>query len=122
MRLRVVSNFYTPTLGVFLIFLISIIWLVGVAYAEPANQTIREGLSGTQIDSITKTPINGIYEVKAGNNIFYSNNSGRYLLFGHLYDASTQTDLTTNSDDSPSVASTQTPSNISWSSLPHDAA
>lgn len=101
--------------------LFAVMSILSVAHAsEPSGQTIREGLGGTQIDSISPTPIQGIYQVKAGQNIFYSNNTGRYLFFGHLYDTATQTDLTTNAQGLPSdgTPQSQSASIIPWTSLP----
>lgn len=86
--------------------------------AEPAHQTIRQGLAGTQIDSITATPIQGVYAVKAGDNLFYSDSTGRYLLFGHLYDTATQTDLTTDTKGLPNSAAGDSSAVIAWKTLP----
>lgn len=48
----------------------------------------------TPITSVKQTPIKGVFEVVMGKNIGYTDLSGRYFLFGHLFDMSTQTDLT----------------------------
>ena len=61
---------------------------------------------GPQIDEITKTPIAGLYELRVGADIIYSDEQGNYLIYpsrevgdgrlpdGHLLDTRTKTDLT----------------------------
>jgi len=48
----------------------------------------------TQIRSVSRSEIKGVYEVVMGRNVAYTDKSGRYLLFGHLYDMEKQKDLT----------------------------
>ena len=102
--------------------LVAIGFSLSAQAAEPTDQTIRQGLAGTQIDSITATPIQGVYAVKAGDNLFYSDRTGRYLLFGHLYDTATQTDLTTDGHGLPNSDTGEDASVIPWQSLPLDSA
>jgi len=47
-----------------------------------------------KIDEVTKTPIPGIYELRIGTDILYSDETGAYLLEGAMLDTKTQTDLT----------------------------
>ncbi|WP_418319271.1 DsbC family protein [Piscinibacter sakaiensis] len=47
-----------------------------------------------KIDEVSKTPIPGLYEVRVGNNIFYSDEQGNYLIEGVLVDTKTRTNLT----------------------------
>ncbi len=61
---------------------------------------------GPQIDEITKTPIAGLYELRVGGDIVYSDDQANYLIYpsrdvgdgrlpdGHLLDARNKTDLT----------------------------
>jgi thiol:disulfide interchange protein DsbC len=61
---------------------------------------------GPPIDEITKTPIAGLFELRVGADIIYSDDQGNYLIYpsrefgsgrlpdGHLLDARTRTDLT----------------------------
>jgi thiol:disulfide interchange protein DsbC len=61
---------------------------------------------GPQIDEITKTPIAGLYELRVGGDIIYSDDQANYLIYpsrdvtdgrlpdGHLLDTRTKTDLT----------------------------
>jgi thiol:disulfide interchange protein DsbC len=53
------------------------------------------------VEEITKTPIPGLYELRVGSEIFYSDEKGDYLIFpsetgneGHIIDTKTKTDLT----------------------------
>lgn len=48
----------------------------------------------TQFREVAATPSAGIYEVVMGNKVAYTDVTGRYFLFGHLFDMVTQQDLT----------------------------
>ncbi len=48
----------------------------------------------TRFGEVTPTPWPGLYEVPMGANLAYVDQSGRYFLFGHLYDMQQQQDLT----------------------------
>ncbi len=48
----------------------------------------------TSIDEVRASQISGIYEVVMGKNIAYTDDSGRYFLFGHLFDMQEQVDVT----------------------------
>lgn len=48
----------------------------------------------TVFKEIRKSQLEGLYEVVMGSNIAYTDASGRYFLFGHLYDMQQQVDLT----------------------------
>lgn len=47
-----------------------------------------------KIDEISKTPIPGIYEVRLGTDILYSDENGNHLFQGALIETKTRTDLT----------------------------
>jgi thiol:disulfide interchange protein DsbC len=47
-----------------------------------------------KIDEISKTPIPGVYEVRIGSEILYSDEQGNYLIQGNLIETKTGTDLT----------------------------
>jgi thiol:disulfide interchange protein DsbC len=47
----------------------------------------------TKISHIASTELPGIYEVVMGPNIAYVEESGRYFVFGHLFDMRTQKDM-----------------------------
>lgn len=48
----------------------------------------------TTFKEVRKSPVAGIYEVVMGQNIAYTDESGRYFIFGHLFDMKEQVDLT----------------------------
>lgn len=47
-----------------------------------------------KIDEITKTPIPGLYEVRLGSEILYTDETGNHLVQGSIIDTRTKTDLT----------------------------
>lgn len=47
-----------------------------------------------KIDEISKTPIPGLFEVRIGSEILYTDEQGNYLIQGNLIDTKTRTDLT----------------------------
>ena len=47
-----------------------------------------------KIDEISKTPVPGLYEVRIGTEIVYTDEQGNYLIQGSLIDTKTRTDLT----------------------------
>ena len=57
-------------------------------------QTLKQKYSNTTFKSISATQIPGVYEVIMGKNVAYVDETGRYFLFGRLFDMQTQTDLT----------------------------
>ncbi len=76
-------------------------WLLGAACgpvaAEEAaiRKNLAERLPGfPKIDEITKTAIPGIYEVRFGSEVVYTDEHGDHLFQGNLIDTQTRTDLT----------------------------
>lgn len=47
-----------------------------------------------KIDEVIKTPIPGLYEVRIGNQVIYSDELGNYVIQGNLIETRTRTDLT----------------------------
>jgi thiol:disulfide interchange protein DsbC len=76
--------------------------------ADPALIAVIHKLKAlypaTQIKEVSGTPLPGIYQVLMGRNVAFVDESGRYFLFGHLYDMKDQRDLTM--DSSATVAKT----------------
>lgn len=66
----------------------------------------------TQFNSVAKSEIAGLYEVTMGRNVAYTDTNARYFLFGHLFDMSSQVDLT--AQRRPSVGSLNKPDQMSW--------
>ena len=80
-------------------------WLAALALAllpllaSAQDATIRKALMDrvpglTQIDEISKTPMPGLYEVRIGSNVLYSDARGDYLIDGSLLDTRNRRDLT----------------------------
>lgn len=48
----------------------------------------------TTFSEISETPMNGVYELVTGKNIFYTDKEGSYLIMGSMYDMANSRDLT----------------------------
>jgi len=46
------------------------------------------------IDEVSKTPMPGLYEVRFGTDVIYTDETGQYLIEGHLIDTKTRANLT----------------------------
>lgn len=78
------------------------------------EQAVHQALPSTKIDAIAPSPIPGLVEVVAGQNILYVDTSGRWLVVGHLYDLKTARDVTAERKAQLS--------RLDWQELPLDAA
>ena len=63
------------------------------------ESTIRKNLGERipalkQIDEISKTPMNGLYEVRVGNELLYTDAEGNFLIQGSLLDTRARRNLT----------------------------
>lgn len=72
-------------------------WLAGTAQAQEA--AIRKNLGERlpqlpKIDEVRKTPMPGLFEVRLGTDLFYTDAEGNFLIQGHLVDTRLQRDLT----------------------------
>ena len=62
---------------------------------EKLKKTLTQRLGdGTQIETIIMTPYNGLYEVKVGNEIIYSDAEGKFVFIGRILDTETSKDIT----------------------------
>ena len=71
--------------------------LAGAVWADEAS--IRKNLAERlpnfpAIDEVTKTAIPGIYELRVGNDILYTDENGHHVLQGHLIDTKSRVNLT----------------------------
>jgi thiol:disulfide interchange protein DsbC len=70
------------------------------AAAVPAQEAqIRKNLAERlpnfpKIDEVTKTPIPGLYEVRIGNDVIYTDEQGHYIVQGQIIDTRTRSNLT----------------------------
>lgn len=78
--------------------LLCVLLLAGqAAWAQEAviRKNLAERLPNLpKIDEISKTPVPGLYEVRIGQDIMYSDEQGNHLIQGNLIDTRTRTDLT----------------------------
>ncbi len=80
------------------------------ATTDDVRAALARQYPATPIDEIRATPLAGLFQIRAGRNVFYTDAQARYVLFGHLFDLHTQTDLTAQSQ--PAAA------RIAWDALP----
>jgi thiol:disulfide interchange protein DsbC len=83
--------------------MIRALWAMGLlllaAAAVADEAAIRKNLAERlpnfpPIDEVSKTPIPGLYELRIGTEIFYSDEQGQYVLQGSLIDTKTRSNLT----------------------------
>ncbi|MDQ6979016.1 MAG: DsbC family protein [Mariprofundaceae bacterium] len=87
------------------------------AAAAPAevDKSIRQANTDLPINTIETTQIPSLYELRVGNEVFYTNKTGRYIIAGgHIFDTVTKKDLT---KDRLEVIN-----KINWNDLPLDKA
>jgi thiol:disulfide interchange protein DsbC len=75
--------------------------IFGVGYAAQADQTtdkikstLQSRLGDADIKSVQKSPVPGLYEVNLGQQIFYTDATGNYLVMGDMVDTRTRQNLT----------------------------
>ena len=71
--------------------------LAGMARADEA--TIRKNLADRmpqlpKIDEVSKAPMPGLWELRIGTDILYTDETGTYVIEGNIFDTRTRTDLT----------------------------
>lgn len=79
----------------------------GHAVAEtrqsPAAMALQRRLvtdyPNTKFTSVSESQVSGVYEVVMGTNVVYMDESGRYWIFGNVFDTKTQKDLTAQRKD-----------------------
>ena len=75
----------------------ALLFAAGAAVANEAviRKNLAERLpSFPKVDEISKTPIPGLFELRIGTEIFYSDEQGNHLIQGSLFDTATRTNLT----------------------------
>lgn len=68
--------------------------LGGSSTADQVQVVLKDRLPKTPISSVDCDKVDGLCEVVAGDNLFYVDRSGRYLVIGRVYDMQTRQDLT----------------------------
>ena len=72
---------------------------LGQAFAASPEDTIRQTLNEripqlTKIDEVRTTPMQGLYEVRVGTDLFYTDAKGNYVIQGELIDTKARRNLT----------------------------
>jgi len=73
--------------------------LLGLSSAMAQEAAIRKALAERipqmkQIDEVSPTPMQGLYEVRIGTDVFYTDAKGNYLIQGELFDTKARRNLT----------------------------
>ncbi|ODS92842.1 MAG: disulfide isomerase [Comamonas sp. SCN 65-56] len=73
--------------------------LLGAQAANAQDAQIRKALAEripqlAQIDEVTATPMQGLYEVRIGTDLYYTDAGGNYLIQGELIDTKARRNLT----------------------------
>ena len=73
--------------------------LSSTAVAQTVEAKLKKLLQGRlgneqPVESVTKTPYGGLYEVKVGNELVYTDADGKFVFIGHVFDTETSKDLT----------------------------
>jgi thiol:disulfide interchange protein DsbC len=102
-----------------------------VAQPDPASEAVmrvlRERHPKTTFTSVRPAAIPGMFEVQMGRNLAYTDDSGRYFIFGSMFDMQERVDITAarrielgiQQPEAQQQAQRQAPPpNIEWSSLP----
>jgi len=58
------------------------------------RKAVEPRLGGAKVETIKETPYAGLYELKVGGDILYTDKKGEYLVIGHVYNVKTSQDLT----------------------------
>lgn len=91
--------------------------------AEPAGKlsteaiikrTVESRLGGVKVEAVTKTPYLGLYEVRVGGEILYTDEKMNYLFSGNIIDAKTMQNITEKRLRELTA--------VKWENLPLDAA
>jgi thiol:disulfide interchange protein DsbC len=92
----------------------------GVVFAQTAQESAVKKLiepklgQGVKVDSVIKTPYSGLFEVRVGSDILYTDEKAQYLFVGNVLDAKSGTNYT--------KARTDELSRIKFSDLPLESA
>lgn len=89
------------------------------AQTSPSTEAIKKLIeprlgTNVKVDSVTETPYSGLYEIRIGNDILYTDKTATYLINGHVFNLTTGADLTRERIDDISK--------IKFSDLPLDKA
>jgi len=74
-------------------------WMLGTTCAQAQDGAIRKTLAEripqlAQIDEVRPTPMKGLYEIRIGTDVYYTDAQGNYLIQGELIDTKARRNLT----------------------------
>lgn len=75
------------------------VWMLGTTCAQAQDGAIRKTLAEripqlAQIDEVRPTPMKGLYEIRIGTDVYYTDAQGNYLIQGELIDTKARRNLT----------------------------
>jgi thiol:disulfide interchange protein DsbC len=70
-----------------------------VGAENPTEESIKKLIEprlgeGAKVESVRETPYSGLYEIRVGGDILYTDKTATYLFSGHIYNVKTSVDLT----------------------------
>lgn len=108
--------FFLPRLtrARFILALLLVFAGVSSALADEAaiRKTLETRFNGMQIDSVEKTPYLGLWEVRVGNSVVYTDSAANFIFSGEIIDTKTRQNLTQERIDKLSA--------VKFSELPLD--
>ena len=92
--------------------------VLSLGSAVASEAAIRKNLSERlpnlpKIDEVSKTPMNGLFEIRMGNEVMYSDADGSFLIQGALIDVKQKRNLTEERMPRQGPAVTAVPSQLS---------
>jgi thiol:disulfide interchange protein DsbC len=75
-------------------FFVSIWSVSSQANEQSVKQIIEARMPGVNVQSVQKSPYFGLYEVRAGDDLFYTDDAVTYIFVGSIHDGKTFEDLT----------------------------
>ena len=90
------SRYFIIPLTFLLLFAVAQLMAEEKATTDLLKTRLSELIPGAKPDSIKQSPVEGLYEVAYGAQIFYLSADGRYVLRGNLIDVQERTNLTEN--------------------------
>lgn len=79
--------------------LLSGLWMSYAGAETPVEANVKKLVephlgAGVKVDSVKETPYAGLFEVRTGGDILYTDKNAQYLILGHVFNAKTSEDLT----------------------------
>ena len=66
----------------------------GFAQETVIRKNLAERLPDLKIDEVSKTPITGLFELRVGTDVYYTDEQGNHLIEGQMIETKTRTNLT----------------------------